>query len=103
MDEIKSWNDITMQKDNVIELKKPEGMSDLLTEALRNGARQLLAAAVEAEVDEFLSQHNKGEGKSRFVRNGFLPERSIQTGIGDVAVHPVPGFAPISHISSYAM
>ena len=75
-----------MSKDNVIELKKPEGMSDLLTEALRNGARQLLTAAIEAEVDEFLSQHNKGEGKSRFVRNGFLPERAIQTGIGDVAV-----------------
>ncbi len=75
-----------MQKDNVIEFKKPEVITDLLTEALRNGARQLLAAAVEAEVDEFLSQHNNGEGKSRFVRNGYLPERAIQTGIGDVEV-----------------
>lgn len=74
------------QKDNVIEIKKPEIITDLLTEALRNGARQLLAAAVEAEVDEFLSQHNKGEGKSRFVRNGYLPERAIQTGIGNVEV-----------------
>jgi putative transposase len=74
------------KKDNVIEFKKPEIITDLLTEALRNGARQLLAAAVEAEVDEFLSQHNKGEGKSRFVRNGYLPERAIQTGIGDVEV-----------------
>jgi transposase-like protein len=74
------------QKDNVIKFKKPEVITDLLTEALRNGARQLLAAAVEAEVDEFLSQHNKGEGKSRFVRNGYLPERAIQTGIGDVEV-----------------
>jgi len=75
-----------MQKDNVIEFKKPEQITDLLTETLRNGARQLLAAAVEAEVDEFLSQHNNSEGKSRFVRNGYLPERAIQTGIGDVEV-----------------
>jgi hypothetical protein len=45
-----------MRKDNVIELKKPEAVSDLLTEVLRAGARKLLAAAVNAEVEEFLSQ-----------------------------------------------
>lgn len=75
-----------MQKDNVIGLKKPETVSDLLTEVLRNGAQQLLAAAIKAEVEEFLSKHNQGEGKARFVRNGYLPEREIQTGIGGVAV-----------------
>ena len=47
-----------MQKDNVIRLKKPETNSDILTEVLRNGARQLLAKAIEAEVKEFLDQHN---------------------------------------------
>ena len=56
-----------MQKDNVIELKKPETVTDLLTEVLRNGAQQLLAAAVRAEVEEFLSKHNQGEGTARFV------------------------------------
>ena len=75
-----------MQKDNVITLKKPETNSDILTEVLRNGARQLLAKAVEAEVKEFLDQHNDPDTKSRFVRNGYLPEREIQTGIGTVAV-----------------
>lgn len=75
-----------MQKDNVIELKKPETVTDLLTEVLRNGAQQLLAAAIRAEVEEFLSKHNKGEGTARFVRNGYLPEREIQTGIGGIAV-----------------
>lgn len=75
-----------MKKGNIVELKKPETISDLLTEVLRNGAHRLLAAAVEAEVDEFLSQHNTGEGKPRFIRNGYLPEREIQTGIGNVAV-----------------
>lgn len=75
-----------MRKDNVIELKKPETVNDLLTEVLRSGARKLLAAAVNAEVEEFLSQHNQSDAKARFVRNGYLPEREIQTGIGNVTV-----------------
>ena len=77
-----------MNKDNVVALKKPELVKDLLTEVIRNGARQLLMAAVEGEVEEFLAeqQHYVDEGKPRFVRNGFLPEREIQTGIGAVAV-----------------
>lgn len=75
-----------MKKDNVIALKKPETVSDLLTEVLRSGAKKLLAAAVNAEVEEFLSQHNQTDEKPRFVRNGYLPEREIQTGIGGVGV-----------------
>src|SRR5579862_1554274 len=75
-----------MKKGNIVQIKKPETISDLLTEVLRQGAKQLLAAAVEVEVDEFLSQHNKGEGKARFIRNGYLPEREVQTGIGGVVV-----------------
>ncbi|MFZ3067085.1 MAG: IS256 family transposase [Gammaproteobacteria bacterium] len=75
-----------MGKDNVIGLKKPETINDLLTEVLRSGAKKLLAAAVNAEVEEFLNQHNPDEGIARFVRNGYLPEREIQTGIGDVTV-----------------
>lgn len=75
-----------MSKDNIVELRKPETISDLLTEVIRNGARQLLAAAVEEEVKAFLSQHNTEEGKARFARNGYLPEREIQTGIGGIKV-----------------
>ena len=75
-----------MAKDNVVGFKKPEVEQDLLTEVIRQGARQLLAAAVEAEVEEFLSQHNVDGVKPQFVRNGYLPERAIQTGIGDVVV-----------------
>jgi transposase-like protein len=75
-----------MQEDNVIELNKPETVTDLLTEVLRNGAQQLLAAAVKAKVEDFLSKHNQGEGAARFVRNGYLPEREIQTGIGGITV-----------------
>ena len=75
-----------MRKDNVIELKKPETINDLLTEVIRSGARKLLSAAINAEVEEFLTQHNHHDEKARFVRNGYLPEREIQTGIGNVAV-----------------
>jgi putative transposase len=75
-----------MRKDNVIELKKPETINDLLTEVLRLGARKLLATAVNLEVEEFLAKHNQQDETARFVRNGYLPEREIQTGIGSVAV-----------------
>jgi transposase-like protein len=46
----------------------------------------VLAAAVEAKVEDILSQHNSDGGKARFFRNGYLPERSIQSGIGEIPV-----------------
>jgi transposase-like protein len=78
-----------MKKDNIIALKKPETVSDLLTEVLRKGARELLSAAVEMEVKEFLERHQQqrtDDDRARFARNGYLPEREIQTGIGPVSV-----------------
>ena len=39
-----------MSKDNIIKLIQPANVEDQLTEILRNGARSLLAQAVEAEV-----------------------------------------------------
>ena len=79
-----------MSKDNVIELKKPETfVDDPITEILRNGARKLLAEALEVEVETFLSQYRdfKDEhDRKRVIRNGYLPEREIQSGIGPVKV-----------------
>ena len=79
-----------MDKDTVIELKKPiEESKDPLTEILRKGAKKLLAAALEAEIEDFLSQYKRAKdskGKQRVTRNGYLPERSIQTGIGGIKV-----------------
>jgi hypothetical protein len=60
-----------------------------LTEVLRNGARALLAQAVEAEVATLLAGHADkltDDGRQRLVRHGHLPEREILTGIGPVAV-----------------
>ena len=45
-----------MKNDNVISLEKPAENADLLTEMLRDGARELLARAVQAELSEFLAQ-----------------------------------------------
>ena len=46
-----------MPKDNVIKLIQPRVFDDQLTEVLRNGARALLARAVDAEVADFLDKH----------------------------------------------
>lgn len=56
---------------------------------LRNGARALLAQAVEAEVAGLLASHADkltDDGRARLVRHGHLPAREIMTGIGPVAV-----------------
>lgn len=75
-----------MGKGTVVEIGKPEGIRDLLTETIREGARQILAVAVKAEVAVFLAANNPPDEPARFVRNGYLPEREIQTGIGNVGV-----------------
>src|ERR1700693_2740860 len=72
---------------NVVKLLQPGSFADPLTEVLRNGARALLAQAIEAEVAEFLAKHvdlKTATGLSRVVRHGHLPEREVMTGIGPV-------------------
>ena len=78
-----------MPNDNVVRLIQPGAFDDQLTEVLRNGARALLAQAVEAEVAGFLAKHadlKTEDGRARVVRHGHLPEREVMTGIGPVAV-----------------
>ena len=63
---------------------------DPLTDILREGARRLIEQAVEAELQVLLDETNHlvdDRGRRRIVRNGHLPERSIQTGIGAVPVN----------------
>ena len=63
--------------------------NDPLTDLLRQGARELIAKAVETEVQILLEQHSPKklpDGRQALVRNGYLPERTVQTGIGDVKV-----------------
>ncbi|HEY8501191.1 MAG TPA: IS256 family transposase [Solirubrobacterales bacterium] len=76
----------------VVRLRQPEVVDDPLTEVLRAGARRLLAQAIEAEAEAFLAgmvDRRLADGRARFVRHGHGPERTIQTGIGSVAVQRV--------------
>ena len=81
-----------MEEDNVVDYRNPGvplPVADALTEVLRRGAKELLAQAVEAEVAEAIAQFAElkdEQGRRRVVRNGYLPERAIQTGIGEVLV-----------------
>lgn len=62
---------------------------DALTEVLQQGARELLAAALQVEIQAYLDAHadlRDAAGHRLVTRNGFLPEREIQTGIGPVPV-----------------
>ena len=65
------------------------GARDALTDILRKGAVDLLAAAVQAEASAWIELHAgvvDHRGRRQVVRNGFMPEREIVTGIGPVAV-----------------
>jgi len=78
-----------MNKDNVIELLGREINTDPLTELLRSGAQKLIQQAVEVELSALLDKHTDRRtetGHAGVVRNGYLPEREIQTGIGQVTV-----------------
>lgn len=79
-----------MSNDTLKTVGKPEEtLKDPLTELLRNGARELIRQAVESELMSLLSEHEHLkllDGRQALVRNGYLPERTIQTGIGDVRI-----------------
>jgi len=62
---------------------------DVLSDILRQGAQQMLAMAVENEVGEYIGEYQHvrdANGRRLVVRNGHLPARVIQTGIGLVEV-----------------
>ncbi|MHB2028722.1 MAG: IS256 family transposase [Acidimicrobiales bacterium] len=59
-------------------------VSDPITELLRGHARELIAVALETEVQVVLNQL-RNDGRD-VVRNGYLPGRLVTTAVGDVAV-----------------
>ena len=74
--------------ENLIQFPQ-ESTSSVLDEILRGGAQRMLGTAIEAEVETYLAarRHLVGEsGHRSVVRNGHLPERSIQTPMGAVPV-----------------
>jgi transposase-like protein len=79
-----------MKEDLIFQRIDPsEPFSKSLEDALKEGARRLLQRAIENEVQEFLDEcvaMKAKDGRRSVVRNGYLPERSVQTGIGLVPV-----------------
>lgn len=76
-----------MQEVTTTSITIPSASRDVLSEILREGAQQMLSAAIEAEVWEWIESHahlRDGRGHRQVVRNGHLPEREITTGIGQV-------------------
>ena len=66
-----------------------ESTEDVLTTILRHGARQMLATAIEAEIQVYLGDRAEvvdAAGHRQVVRNGFLPMRTLQTPLGEVPV-----------------
>jgi hypothetical protein len=62
---------------------------DILTKIFQDGARLMLAQTVQAEVAAWIEEHanlKDQAGRQQVVRNSYLPERTLLTGIGLVAV-----------------
>ena len=77
------------QDTSIIQFRQPGSVEDPLTEIAREGARRMLASALEAEIEAFVGQFAEErlpDGRQRVVRHGYGPERTIQTGIGALEV-----------------
>ena len=78
-----------MEEKNVISLEKQGEVSgrSLLDDLLRDGAQRMLQTAIEQEVRAYVEEHQasvSADGRRLVVRNGHLPERAMQTGLGSV-------------------
>ena len=69
--------------------RRGPSLEDPLTDVLREGARRLLAQTIEAEVEDYIQEFaalRDVAGRRLVVRNGHLPGRELQTGIGPVPI-----------------
>lgn len=83
------WNGPTGRPAASAEAPATPGSRDVLTQIIRDGACGLLAAAVQAEVEAYIGERagiTDENGRRQVVRNGFMPEREVVTGIGPVQV-----------------
>lgn len=81
----------TMQESSIDRFIVPVPESrDVLTEIARAGAQKMIADMIQQEVEDWLAQRaslRDEQGRRQVVRNGYLPKREIQTGVGPVQVH----------------
>jgi putative transposase len=73
---------------NECEKTAPE-VTQSLDELAREGARRMIAAALEAEVEEYLQKHSRirdEQGHALVVRNGKAQERTLTMGAGAMQI-----------------
>jgi putative transposase len=69
--------------------KEKESTWSMLEQIAREGARTMLQVALESEINEFVEKHKDDtdeHGRRRVVKNGYMPEREIITGIGPINI-----------------
>ena len=83
-----------MKEDKVLSLEAPAELDakSPLEQLIAEGARKMLQAAIEQEIEEYLQAHRDrqtadGRGRASVVRNGHLPERQLITGVGPIPIH----------------
>ena len=77
-----------MSKDTIVSFSDP-ALRDDLTDLVLTGARRMLREVIAAEVDSFcarFSSETDAQGRQAVVRNGYLPERTVLTGVGPVPI-----------------
>lgn len=77
-----------MNDDTIVSFSNP-AFRDELSDLVRDGAQRIIRQAVEAELKGFLDAYGEqrdAEGRRAVVRNGYLPERDVLTGVGPVTV-----------------
>ncbi len=78
--------EVTQEKLGCPEVESP---GEVLEHILKRGAQALLQKAIEDEVQEFLARYEDekaADGLRMVVRNGYMPERRVLTGLGPIAV-----------------
>jgi len=73
----------------VLAFREQLGERSELDELVREGARRMLQAAIDAEVSEFVERHRErvdDQGRRLVVRNGSLPAREVLTPAGPIEV-----------------
>ena len=69
--------------------EEPEYTWSVLEQIARAGAQKMLKLAMENEVEEYIQKHSEKvdmEGKKVVVKNGYMPQRNIVTGVGPLAI-----------------
>ena len=88
-DQVGEASGIVGEQRDLRRIVQASSSQDIITELARAGAKEILASALEAEIQEYLDQHTgirDEQGHQQVVRNGHCEPRNILTGIGNIEV-----------------